>query len=495
MGRKGGQARSAAVGKQMQDRTHKGGAVLWYLRKHAPMPVPYWSSTASKQHEEVLALMEEKGHHGEASKSTAKPRDKSEHRLKGPQRQFLHQMQLVIGSEIDEGQIETTRHNIHPEGSHVVRQSSSYQHRDNLRQNFASHTDNEREQLEAEVRAREIEVVTLQKQVEQMEHYLAATRAALARREVRLQNARPVSGRPRARSLLPGSSAHADVTANLAKVKKDFLANTGGSKFDVEDKSDLDAQRKENIMEEWQVSILRQSEIAQTMRIHVDEQAKNLQQQTVQRKSVEAALFGTNAEILRLRTKTQETEARVKRLANELKRVYTNLPEMIQKQIDSPDSIKERRKNKQHDLEDIEIAHHNEFYKYMDNEKLQDESHVCDAKIKEMDEVAKKASQLVARGKAIGEAMAPHVKTLDIALNALVDVFAKLASAGHPAGDICLKDSTTSSGSDDASGILQRASVATAALGDLIEIIRDKPIPENPLRSGARSSRKRSDAA
>lgn len=448
------------------------------------MPVPYWSTTASRQSEEVLAAVEEKRRQSqalrEASKSPTKPQKESEHRLKGrPQRHFLHHMQLVIGAEIDEGQIENARHNIHPEGSQVVRQTTSYHQRDDLRQSFASHTDHEREKLEAEVQAKEIEVVTLEKQLEQMEHYLMATRLAISRREVRLQaGSRPLSARRRVHApaslLLPGSSAQTDEVPRKVK-------STRSSKFEAEEKSELENPRKENILEEWQVSILRQSEIAQSMRIQVDEQAKNLQQQTVQRKSVEAALFGTNAEILRLRMKTQETEARVMRLANELRRVYSNIPQMIQKRIDSPTSVKERDKNKQRDLEQIENSHHVEFYKFLDNETLQNENRAFHMKIKDMEDVAKRASHLVARGKAIGEAMAPHVKTLDIALNALCDVFAKFSSAGHPAGDICLKDSTTSSGSDDASGILQRASIATASLGHLIEIIREKPIPEHPL--------------
>lgn len=478
MGRTG-QARSTAVCRQMQDRTHKGGAVLWYLRKHAPMPVPYWSSSASKQNEEALGLDEGSSRSGRPrskSPKTGQVRGRSEPWSAGPQRKFLHQTLLVIGSEIDEGQLEANTPNVHPQGSHLGKTTTSYQHRENLRKNYASHTDNEREQLEAAVRARELEVASLKKQVEEMEHYLDVTRSALASRSCRLQSkGRPQSGRPR-RSVLPGASA-------LLRTKKALMNNAGLQVTSAEDHGPAEVHRNQStVMEEWQVTLMRQSEIAQTMRAHVDEQAKNLQQQTVQRKAVEAALFGTNAEILRLRAKTLETEARVQRLANELKRVYAHLPQMIEQRIASPAILQEKMKNKQRELDAVMAEHHNEFFKYMDNEKLRDESEVYMQSIAEMEQVADKAGRVLARGKHIAEGMVPHIKTLETALGALVDVWGKFASIGHPAGELCLKDSSSSTGSDDATGMLQRASLASASICELMDIVREDPIPMNPLR-------------
>merc|ERR1719393_1078016 len=79
---------SASVGKQVQDRTHKGGAVLWFLRKHAPMPPPYPAlaqlldeapAQGAKAQPQEAALATTGGEGGNTARKAAH----------GPQRKFL----------------------------------------------------------------------------------------------------------------------------------------------------------------------------------------------------------------------------------------------------------------------------------------------------------------------------------------------------------------------------------------------------------------------
>merc|ERR1712023_409846 len=119
-----------------------------------------------------------------------------------------------------------------------------------------------------------------------------------------------------------------DTLSSIARTKKRLKTVAGLSVWDADD---TPRNARENIVEEWQETIMRQSELAQTMRVHVDEQIKNLQQQTIHRKAQESALFCSQAKALKIRAQAQSSEARVQRLANELKRVYHSLPETIQK--------------------------------------------------------------------------------------------------------------------------------------------------------------------
>merc|ERR1719247_2059082 len=126
-----------------------------------------------------------------------------------------------------------------------------------------------------------------------MERYLAATRAAAARRSCRMHEGRDDARRP---SKPNASTALANA---IVKTKKNFLSSAGANVWDADD--GVPRSPRENVIEEWQHSIMRQSEIAQSMRAHVDEMAKALHEQTIQRKAQEAALFASHTTTLRLR--------------------------------------------------------------------------------------------------------------------------------------------------------------------------------------------------
>merc|ERR1719454_350292 len=106
----------------MQDRTHKGGAVLWFLRKHAPMPLPYAGFLRDDEPADVstkATTQESGGATGSVSAKSAR----------GPQRNFLHGTLQVIGTELD-NQLDVEAHGFgktpHPQGSRMDSQSAAW---------------------------------------------------------------------------------------------------------------------------------------------------------------------------------------------------------------------------------------------------------------------------------------------------------------------------------------------------------------------------------
>jgi len=434
-----GMAVSAACSGQMQDRTHRGGAVLWFMRKHCPPPAPFSSlsqllpgdSQISAEHVSTDQTLS----HGasiDAKSSADSPAvpSHSARRPAAPQRHFLHRTLLAIGTELDES--------VGPRSDHagVSCSAQAYDHRVALRSRFAEFTDAECAELTRAVAAREAEVASLTRQVQQMENQVAATRAAVERRAVRLRN----SISPRQGSAPNGGSSLTSAHAVLRSMRT-FKITAGTEIFDVESRDSsavVNQKAKESAKDatdEFQQNILRQNEIAQNMRAQVDEQVRVLEQQTIHRKAAEAALFCTPAETLHLRARTQKAEARVMRLAVELRRVYEKLPQTIQWQLEGS-FAKISRAQKSQELDNLKSEHRHEHFKFMDVDALQEEAKSCDRRIAETSESARVAEDTLWRGRELAESMAHQATLAKEAISSLAEVWTKIgAQAAAAAGD------------------------------------------------------------
>lgn len=433
---------------------------MWFLRKHAPMPVAYAGFMGD---DETPSPVKKASSHSpdsmradDAGGTSARGRG-----LPEPQRKFLHGALHVIGAELDnqpDAIADGFGRTPHPQGSRVDHQTACWHVRENLRKRYAAHTDSELDELEAAVKAKEQEVVALRKQVEQMERFLAATNAAAARRVHRLKHPNEDRNKEKASS---------SVASIIVKTQKRFLSAAGANAWETDD--GVPRSTKENVIEEWQSEMLRQAEKAQSMRAHVDEQIKLLQQQTVQRKAQEAALFASHSTALRLRAQTHQMEARVQRLANELKRVYQTLPETIQLKLCTEGAVT-RSHHKETELRALAVEHHSEFFKYMDPGKIREEAESAESRIADIEEQTILAHQVIERGKWFAESGVQHAKSATAAMNALHDRYSRFEAAGHPAGQLTIKDSAGNE-SNDADCILQRATLSVKALEELIEIL------------------------
>jgi len=259
----------------------------------------------------------------------------------------------------------------------------------------------------------------------------------------------------------------ASIASTLAKSKKQFLQSAGISVWDADDS--FTKTPRENVIEEWQNSIVRQSEMSQNMRAHVDEQVKFLQQQTIQRKAQEAALFASHTVALRLRAQAQQTEARVQRLANELKRIYQTLGDTIDRKL----KVDGQQHNAQHmesELTALKVEHHSEFFKFLNTQSIQDESEACQKRVMEIDEHIKLAHHTIEHGQTFALSSLQHAKAAHAAIHALHDRWARFSAAGFNAGEMTLKDAHGNV-SDEADCILQRATLSVGALSELIGLM------------------------
>merc|ERR1719409_731082 len=111
---------------------------------------------------------------------------------------------------------------------------------------------------------------------------------------------------------------------------------------------------------------------------------------------------------LRLRAQAQQTEARVQRLANELRRIYQSLPETIQKKLSSEDDNVTRQQHKDSELTALRVEHDSEFFKFMDTDRIQDESESCQKRISEIEEQTILAHRVLERGRWLAESGVNH---------------------------------------------------------------------------------------
>jgi len=124
-------------------------------------------------------------------------------------------------------------------------------------------------------------------------------------------------------------------------------------------------------VEELHQNLVRAMEEDQAMRAQVEDHMRHLDQQTIRRKSAEAGLFNTNADILRLRAQALQQEARVTRLANELRRVYKHLPRVVDQRL--AQSSDARDKMMHQELAHLRETHRQEHFKFMDCHQIDHE--------------------------------------------------------------------------------------------------------------------------
>lgn len=424
--------------------TQKGGAVLWYLRKHTPMQRQMTSSSDAEEEEgrwrnqeypqtgafgvatqagtsqagalhavadralklaaeaDAAAVAADPTHGSSGRGSTAI--DSDVHRKQQavgigpsrPQQEFLHHTLAAIGADLDE---EDGR----PRGPGT--QAMSALQRQQLRQLYSKHVDTKREQLHAAVTAREKEVATLKKQVQQLEQNLVAARAVSAHdTTMRL----PVAS-PSDRNQALGRKKH-------RTQRKGSGSNSGEPPETTRHNWRLDGDKiYTNDLEE---SLALQSETGNAVRAELDDKMRRLHSQTIQRKSAEVMLFSLHAQVLRSRAEALRLEGRVSRLADEQRNIYERMPQAMDQQLQRR-TAKVRAEHKAQKLVTIKAEHWPELLKLKDLETLAQETKTLEKQISLMEEQRAKADEVLAKGHDPIEASEDHLRRMALAFSAM----------------------------------------------------------------------------
>jgi len=449
--------------------------VLWFLRQHAPMPPPFevqdMVSDDEVEHEpsKTNRAMFKDPH----QESDATDRRGSVTRVRlHQQAEFLHRTLMAIGHELQES-------GGSPVGGAGAKPKSA-RHREELRRCYAEHTDAECVQLRRRVAAREAEVTLLRQQVEQSERVVQATRLAATRRSIRL---RASEGNAITRECSIGA------TMGVLRAKKTLTSMSGNAVFDAETSSGRTSptpgnkeEREMTFEDDLQAKLAQQWEIEQTTRGTLEENKRLFEQQTIQRKANEAGLFGTHAEILKIRAKALKTEARVTRLANDLRRVYKQLPEVVRQKIQQ--STPEREFQKELELRSVKTKHQLQHLKWLTSEELDDHIGVSDAAIEEMTSNAAQVEKILARGKQSVASTLEKVEVVREGLTALHDAWGRLSAKAPVAMTGCLvtgkdgrmhqKPGSFGAQAEQVQGIIQEALLLTRFMLDAANLLECK---------------------
>lgn len=442
----------------MQNRTHKGGAVLWYLRKHSPMPGPYDGSDLERTSKaEAEPSKPASSTKVVATAAAAKSATAKSTAAKGLQAKLLHSALFSIGVELEEAR--------RTDGAHAGKPMSA-RCREDLRQQYHAYADAECAQLRRSVAQREAEVKALKMQVEQMQRTVQATWMAAKSRTQRLRRSMEQSG-----SGFEGSEEGSVLSPGLntlMRAKRRFFKRSSVVVYDAE-RADMSDDANTNFGDNLQTKISQQWNAEQDMRAALEEQNRLFQQQTIQRKANEAGLFGKHAEILQLRAQTLKAEARVTRLANDLRRVYRRLPEVVRQKLDQ--SALQREQFKEKELEGLTKAHRLDHFKWLSSEELQAHVDVSDSSAAEMAARAQVAERALGHGDAAADAVDKSIREVMAACVYLRDAWmklrAQLPSTPSPGGAAREREDKESKES-----ALQASDQVEALLGDA-EMIGD----------------------
>mmetsp|Transcript_20995 Transcript_20995/g.60677 ORF Transcript_20995/g.60677 Transcript_20995/m.60677 type:complete len:575 (+) Transcript_20995:144-1868(+) len=451
---------SATVG--LQERTHKGGAVLWFLRKHAPMPTQNsveeaeppkiarvmksvaaaaGASAATRQNTQAknfkalntLGFERDAEEDAFAERTRMAARKPKQTSLPPPvQARFLHQLSVSIGAEIDEVRRTAPSPSVAAVMASAGVMSSgdwnggpmSSRCRDDLRRGYAAHADAECAKLRARVARRDAEVSLLRRQVDQLTDAVAASRLAAARRKQRFEAAaREREGAPSA--ALPAALPAGVGVDKLLKLKQQFLRASTAVVYDAESSRpsyhrSADAAFEENLREK----IDQHWEEEQTMRSMLEDQMHQLHQQTITRKASEAALFGKRMEILELRSSVLKAEARVTRLANDLRRVYKQLPEVVRQKLEH--SAPQRQTLKKQHVQDLHTANVTLHFKWLDHEAIIKQSEELGSNDQALFERTQSTEQVLQTGNMLRMALLESLDVVDTALSQLSESWNKL---------------------------------------------------------------------
>jgi len=396
--------------------TQKGGAVLWYLRKHTPMQAQP-SNDAEEEEEQTQAST-----HGASSQvgilhdvpahvATAQ-HGATLHNVVGgkqhafgtsplrPQQEFLHRTLAAIGAELDEVDAQ-------PRG--LGTQPISALQRQQLRQLYVKHVDTKQEQLQMAVTAREKEVAALKMQVQQLERKLVAIRSmpdddANMTRQVASPNDRNQTlGHKKHRRQRRLSGSAAGEPSDQETTHSRYNSRIDGDKIYT---NDLEA------------SLTLQTEEERTVKAELDAKMQRLRSQTTQRKSAEVTLFSLHAQVLRSRTEALRLEGRVSRLADEHRSVYKRMPQAIDQQLHQiPTEV--RADHKTQKLVAITAEHWPELLKLKDLETLAKETKTLEKQISLLEAQRTKALEGLAAGHDPDEASDDHLKRMKEALTSM----------------------------------------------------------------------------
>lgn len=317
--------------------------------------------------------------------------------LEHPQQQFLHDAVACIGTELEE---------MHSSAAPLMRVrgglTNAHRHRQALKYAFAKHSESECDRLRHDLSLKEAEVRDLRLKVQQMERWVQATKHATQKRKERARAANggaaaadPVrsssqqvsrpGGTSTSTRVVKGTAQRETTQKNAEDSMRETVSETGG-----DENKDSPVKRAE----EWQQGIARQSEFVKVLKAKIQDAEAQLNRSTVQKKSMEMGLFLAESEVLKLRALTKRSEERATELANELKRVYMDLPKVMEKRIAAvakTTSLEIRDK----ELEKLKIDNREEHFKFLDSKALVEENEGIDNRIAQLGAFCEQAKELL----------------------------------------------------------------------------------------------------
>lgn len=399
---------SGKVDRKMKGRLQSGGAVLWFLRKHAPMPTPF--SNLSR----VECFGDATDNGQPQAEVPPRPATSLGFTLDRPQQQFLHNAVKCIGTELEE---------MHPAAAPLMRvrggHTNAHRNRQALKYAFAKHSESECDRLRQDLSLKEAEVRDLRLKVQQMERWVQATKYATQKRNAR---ARAAANFQRSNSKQPDKStgsksmpvsarsswteeANAPMASASMSTRTSGFArrNSQGGRKDTEesvsvkevqetaeDNKDSPVKRAE----EWQHVIARQAEVVKALKAKIQDAEASCNRATIQKKSMEMGLFLAESEVMKLRALAKSSEDRATELANELKRVYQDLPKVMEKRIAAVAKTTSLEV-KQKQFESLKLENREEHFKFLDNEALQLENAGVDERAQQLSIFCSDAEKLL----------------------------------------------------------------------------------------------------
>jgi chromosome segregation ATPase len=426
-------APAGKVDRKMKGRLQSGGAVLWFLRKHAPMPTPFSTLTPLEPFSESHEVSQPQ------AEVPPRPNTSCGFSLDNPQQQFLHNAVKCIGTELEE---------MHPVAAPLMRvrrgQTNAHRNRQALRQAFAKHSESECDRLRHEVSQREAEVRDLRLKVQQMERWVQATKHATQKRNARAKS-KAASSRSGTTSISASMGSHNVRKSGDAAVGEGSLAlgsqqikiqkeNSKPTRKETEDsfKDDVSGtggeDNKQDAVkraEEWQQAIARQSEVVKSLKTKIQEAQELLNQSTVHKKSMETGLFLAESEVLKLRALAKKAEERSTQLANELKRVYQDLPKVMEKRI-SVVAQTTSLEVKQKQLEKLKGEYREEHFKFLDNQALVLENEALENRIAHLGTFVEQAQEFLHGNREIAKGLEKRAQEARESMGFLQQVWTKM---------------------------------------------------------------------
>lgn len=178
--------------------------------------------------------------------------------------------------------------------------------------------------------------------------------------------------------------------------------------------------------EDIQQQLSQQWEAEQAMYASVEDQIRALHKQTIQRRANEAGLFSKNAEILALRAQALRTEGRVTRLANDLRRVYRQVPQVVQQKLSqSAEKFSEQSKK---ELQLLSTEHRMEHLKWMGALDLSQRIDVTEAEIQDVTSSIAGARRILENGNELAHQIGKKMHHLEAVLLGFEEVWTRVTS-------------------------------------------------------------------